>query len=970
MTHRFIQRFGTRFGALLLLGLAIPTVGLLPTSTAIAQVSTDPHQLLHDGINALNQGNYPLALQRLQLSLSLYRRAGDRLYEGVVYSWLGSVYDEMGRYDDAIAALEQALAISRAVEDRVGEGVALNQIGLIHQRRGNDAEALDAYEQALAIFQETAETEGEAATLNNIASIYDRRGDYADALNTYEQALVRYRQLGRRSSEANTLKGMGVVHYNQANYGQALDLYQQALTIQTAIGDRREIASTLNNIGAVHADLGDYAAAFEAYTHALEVRQALGDRAGTATTLNNIALLQAAQGNYAAAQEGYNQSLAIAQDMGDRHSEGIVLTNLGNLSTTLGQFDLALTYHQQALTLRQTLDDRVGISSTLNNMGRVYYQQGHYDEALSAYRQSLAISQTINTPDREASTLVNIGAVYDNLGDFETSLQHYQDALEIFQNLGTPGLESATLNNIGYVYRLQGNYDQAISTYEAALAIAQTIGDRSGAATTLSNLGIVQLWGQNFEAAEENLLAAIAILTSLRSQDLSDDAKISLFDTQAATYKALQQLYVAQNQPQRALEISEQGRTRAFVDLLTTRLDSDSEQTSPAIAASNAPDIESIRRIAAQHQATLVEYSWVDRCTLYIWVVQPDGTVDFRQAGELDETVPVSQAVATASSQARSACVRRGVGVIAAEELEDADDSALQTLHQILIDPIADLLPTDPDDHIIFIPHEELFLVPFPALQSPSGRYLIEDHTLLTAPSIQVLDLTAQRQAAIAQASSVQPAGARPLIVGNPTMPSLESPLSSRAEPLAPLPGAEAEANAIAALLDTTAITGQQATESFIKAQLETAPIVHLATHGLLDYGVTATSDGVTIPGAIALAPSTTEDGLLTAREILGLSTQADLVVLSACDTGLGTITGDGVVGLARAWIAAGTPSLVVSLWLVPDAPTAILMTEFYRQQQSGLDKAQALRQAMLHTMASNPEPRDWAAFTLIGEAQ
>lgn len=969
MTHR-LTRSGIQLGALLLLGLAIPTGALLPASTAIAQVNTDPHQLLHEGINALNQGNYPLALQRLQLSLRLYQQAGDRLYEGVVYSWLGSVYDQMGRYDEAIAALEQALAISQAVEDRVGEGVALNQIGLIHQRRGSDAEALEAYEQALAIFQETAETEGEAATLNNIASIYDRRGDYADALDAYEQALVRYRQLGRRSSEANTLKGMGVVHYNQANYAQALDLYQQALAIQTAIGDHRAIASTLNNIGAAYTDLGDFAAAFEAYTQALETRETLGDRAGIATTLNNIALLQVARGNYADALAGYSQSLALAQAIGDRHSEGIVLTNLGNLSATLGQFDQALTYYQQALTLRQALDDRVGIGSTLNNLGRVYYQQGNYEEALNAYQQSLEIAQVIGAPDREASTLVNIGAVYDDLGNLEASLQHYQTALAIFQDLGTPGLESTTLNNIGYVYRLQGNYDQAISTYEAALTLAQTIGDRSGTATTLSNLGIAQLWMQNYAAAEENLLAAIAILSGLRDANLSDDAKISLFETQTETYKALQQLYVAQNQPQRALEISEQGRTRAFVDLLAARLDPASGQTDPAISASTAPDIETIRRIAAQHQATLVEYSWVDRCTLYIWVVQPDGTVDFRQVGELDETVPIAQAVATASSQTRSACARRGLGVIATEELENADDEALRNLYQILIDPIADLLPTDPTDHVIFIPHEELFLVPFPALQSASGRYLIEDHTLLTAPSIQVLDLTAQRQAAIAQARSAQSAAVGPLIVGNPTMPSLESSLSSRLAPLAPLPGAEAEANAIAALLDTTAITGDQATESLIKAQLETAPMIHLATHGLLDYGVTTTPDGLNIPGAIALAPSATEDGLLTAREILGLSTQADLVVLSACDTGLGTITGDGVVGLARAWIVAGTPSLVVSLWLVPDVPTATLMTEFHRQRELGLDKAQALRQAMLHTMASNPAPRDWAAFTLIGEAQ
>lgn len=124
------------------------------------------------------------------------------------------------------------------------------------------------------------------------------------------------------------------------------------------------------------------------------------------------------------------------------------------------------------------------------------------------------------------------------------------------------------------------------------------------------------------------------------------------------------------------------------------------------------------------------------------------------------------------------------------------------------------------------------------------------------------------------------------------------------------------------------------------------------------------------IPGAIALAPTSTEDGLLTAKEIFeDLTLQAELVVLSACDTGLGTVTGDGVSGLSRAFIAAGVPSVVVSLWSIPDAPTTELMIEFYQQIQQGQDKAQALRQAMLKTMKNHPNPRDWAAFTLIGEA-
>jgi CHAT domain-containing protein len=139
--------------------------------------------------------------------------------------------------------------------------------------------------------------------------------------------------------------------------------------------------------------------------------------------------------------------------------------------------------------------------------------------------------------------------------------------------------------------------------------------------------------------------------------------------------------------------------------------------------------------------------------------------------------------------------------------------------------------------------------------------------------------------------------------------------------------------------------------------------LLHFATHGLLD------DFGTGIPGAIALAADSHNDGLLTAAEIKDLNLTAGLVVLSACDTGLGDISGDGVIGLSRSFIAAGVPSVVVSLWSVPDAPTAELMTEFYRQMQQGQDKAQALRQAMLTTMKTNPAPRDWAAFTVIGVA-
>ena len=273
---------------------------------------------------------------------------------------------------------------------------------------------------------------------------------------------------------------------------------------------------------------------------------------------------------------------------------------------------------------------------------------------------------------------------------------------------------------------------------------------------------------------------------------------------------------------------------------------------------------------------------------------------------------------------------------------------------------------------MIFIPQGDLFSVPFPALQNADGQYLIEAHTVSTSPSLQILALTGQRQQQLAASSTGRTDEAKLaaedlLIVGNPLMPTLSIPADNWLGPLNSLPGTEIEAEAISALFGTQAVTGAAATEKFVKQQMTSSRILHLATHGLLDFEVPEKNNEIDLPGAIALAAGDGDDGLLTSTEIFEMNIAAELVVLSACDTGRGKITGDGVAGLARSFIAAGTPNVIASLWAVPDGPTAALMTEFYRQLGAGQDNAQALRQAMLTTMELHQSPKDWAAFTLIG---
>ncbi|MDB9516305.1 CHAT domain-containing protein [Roseofilum reptotaenium CS-1145] len=272
-------------------------------------------------------------------------------------------------------------------------------------------------------------------------------------------------------------------------------------------------------------------------------------------------------------------------------------------------------------------------------------------------------------------------------------------------------------------------------------------------------------------------------------------------------------------------------------------------------------------------------------------------------------------------------------------------DDCLKEAHKILIEPIAQLLPKNPEEEVIIIPDGELFRVPFAALTGKDNKYLIQKHTLRISPSIKLLQITQQQKAKKAPNLSNQN-----LVVGNPVMP-----IGNNGEQLKALPDAEKEAEAIAQLLDTTAITGTRATKSRITRLMPNANIIHLATHGN--------------PFSLAFAPSGQDLGFLGEHEIYNFDLTADLVVLSACETGLGEITTDGVVGIARPFVGAGVPSVVISLWQVPDEATSKLMVDFYKNLQAGENKAQALRQAMLTTMEEYSEPGYWAGFFLVGES-
>ncbi|AFY82524.1 tetratricopeptide repeat protein [Oscillatoria acuminata] len=849
----------------------------------------------------------------------------------------------------AIQSWKTALAIYQQLENRPGISDSLNNLGAAYTNLGQYREAINFYQQSLAIKRQLEDKRGIVASLNNLGLAYDSLGQYREAINFHQQSLEIKRQIEDKGGIANSLNNLGNAYNSLGQYREAINFHQQSLEIKRQIEDKGGIANSLNNLGAAYTNLGQYREAINFHQQSLEIKRQIEDKGGIANSLDNLGVAYNSLGQYREAINFYQQSLEIRRQIEDKGGIAGSLNNLGESYRYLGQYREAINFYQQSLEIQRQIEDKGGIANSLNNLGIVYNSLGQYREAINFHQQSLEIRRQIEDKGGIANSLNNLGNAYESLGQYGEAINFYQQSLEIKLQIEDKGGIANSLGNLGSAYFFLEQYREAINFYQQSLEIQRQIGNRAGEGNSLNNLGYALFQLNQLAPAETFLRQAIEVRESLR-EGLDDEQKVSLADTQSNSYQTLQRVLIAQNRPQDALEISERGRARAFVELLAARGTVRDESNLASIPAVEPPTIADIQRIAHTQNATLVEYSLVGDNQLYIWVIQPRGEVHFTSVN----LQPLHEQNTSLTQLVRNT----------REKIEKKAESIpeLRQLHQLLIEPIAPYLPEDPQARVILLPHGELFLLPFPALQDSTDTYLIQKHTLLTAPAIQALDFS----------NNPVPLPASPslaLVVGNPTMPQRDPPLS-------PLRGAQAEAEQIAKLLKTQALTGDAATKTAILPQLSQSPVIHLATHGILDERRGMNS-------AVVLAPSTPTatspqypllldhpDGFLTAGEIVELQIPAELVVLSACDTGGGTITGDGVIGLSRAWLTAGTSTVLVSLWKIDDGVSGNMMSQFYQELQNNPDAAAGLRQAMLQAIEANIDLKNWAAFTVIGEAQ
>ncbi|MEG4234482.1 tetratricopeptide repeat protein [Microcoleus sp. Pol11C3] len=983
----------------------------LPLSRAAGNRRGEASTLNNIGQVYSELGEKQKALEYYSQSLPLSRAVGDRSIQASTLNNIGKVYYDLGEKQKALEYYSQSLPLSRAMGDRRGEAVILNNIGGVYDDLGEKQKALDYYNQSLPLSHAVGDRRGEARILNNIGSVYSELGEKQKALEYYSQSLPLSRAMGDRLGEAVTLNNIGGVYDDLGEKQKALEYYNQSLPLRRAVGDRSGEAVALSNIGAVYSALGEKQKALEYYSQSLPLRRAVGDRSGEASTLHNIGAAYSELGEKQKALEYYSQSLPLSRAVGDRRGEALTLNNIGLVYSELGEKQKALEYYSQSLPLSRAVGDRHGEALTLHNIGGVYSALGEEQKALEYYSQSLPLSRAVGDRRGEALTLNNIGGVYSDLRDNQKGLEYFNQSLPLRRAVGDAGGEANTLFNIAFAKRDLGNLTEALNDIESCLKIIENLRTKiASPELRTSYFATVQDYYEFYidllmqlhktqpksgydtkalEASERSRARSLLELLKEANSNIREGVAPKLLQQEQRLQQQLDaiekrriQLVSSPNpNPNQVAEIDKQRLT------LLQEYQQNKTQirtNSPRYAALTQPQPLTLTQIQKQildENTILLQYS-LGEDRSYLWVVTSTGLTTYE--------LPKRADIETAAKNFRDT-----VTSPASRDLPQKVAKASADFGQLILQPAAAQLEKK---RLLIVPDGVLHYTPFAGLTLPqtagqnANLPLIAQHEIITLPSASTLAILRQNYAdrklpnqtlAILADPVFSPTDER--VKGQITPATTEKleannlglnrslRTSNMAWPPKRLPFTRQEAQNILALVPTASevqnfdFAASRATAT--NSNLANYQIVHFATHGM------ANSQNPELSGILMSMvdeKGNPVNGFLRLTDIFNLKLAAKLVVLSACQSGMGqNIKGEGMVGLTRGFMYAGAQRVAVSLWSVDDEGTAVLMQKFYQKMlQEKLAPAAALRAAQMEMLQDKKwqSPYYWAAFTLQGE--
>jgi len=954
--------------------------------------------------------NQDEAVKCFNLSLRIldqHMDQNDWRLKAAAWNDLGSLYADSKETEKAIAPLNQALSLFEAHGDLRGQGSALNNLARAYGKMGQLHLARENAEKALPLRQAEHFRTGEINLLNTLGIIDDKLGDTFSARERFMSALAAWQELDRE--------------FKQKPLADQKQQPEQQQRIEQGL------ANAFNSLALANDKLGDWNDALEEYNEALARFGKNSPR--RAATLDNRGELHAVLGDLKNADQDYNEALSVIDSLAQPDSDlkASLLLHLGQSYLMKGDLPQSLSYFESA---RAATSNRPKIAYILANMGTVFALQGSLARALEVYRQALAIQADVGDKRGEAITRQKMGETLASLGREPDALEQFNLALTQFKALTDRHGEAATLNNIGLIQRDRNDLKGALQSNEEATKLIESMRIKVSSyhlrtlyfATQQNyyelNVDLnMKLYRQTQSAAF--LAGALEASERSRARNLMDtliEARANVTEGASEVLLGRQREVEEKIRAKSAFQIQlrstthDQTSAKAIANELVELIDQSDrikEQiitSSPRYATLTQPQILTATEIQRQleNNTLLLEYSLGEQLS-YVWALTPDSVKGF-------QLPPRKEIEATAQRLTKSLTERNrtvnGETVAQWQRRRDQSDrdfnEASVALSKMVLGPVGPLFG---NKRLVIVADGALHLVSFAALPLPGPaekqRRLIDDHEIVYEPSASVLALQRREFANRKRALHAVVILADPVFASDDGRvaaltdrnPSSSAPPKSNGNSLLEIatrrkevsralediglerfPRLRSSAYEAQKIIDAArkgngqskaALSFDASRETAMSSELSEFRIVHFATHAVVDYEHPELS-GIVL--SLVDRKGQPQDGYLRLHDIYNLSLPVDLIVLSACQTGVGKeIKGEGLIALTRGFMYAGAERVVASLWKVDDAATAELMAEFYKQMfVSGQSPAAALRAAQI--TLKKRSPADWAGFVLQGE--
>jgi CHAT domain-containing protein/tetratricopeptide (TPR) repeat protein len=928
-----------------------------PLNVALKETST---RLIIEGERLRLEGEYERSSLVLERGLKLSRRAGEKNNELSCLLNLGLDNWNSGRLQESTDYFKAASDLCRRLSNKETERrcAVLLEVYRLYQE-GKDFRSAEQYPQSIKSFTAAIELarsvnspDHEVKCLRQLSSTYWQINDYNSFYLLSSQALEIAASLNHKKEEGYCYNNIGLYYWKIDSYTNSLSFFEKALAVAKDTNNAQNESDCLNNMGLIYRDMGNYDKALEYLSQALQLDQNLGNKQKISIDLNNIGatfrnrgLLSGKQEDYLSAKANLSHCLEIAKNLGDQKTEIRVLNNIGAVYSDLSIFAEAAEYFEQAYHIAQSIEDGESMSMILNNLGIVQFNIGNIEESTSYFRRAINIAQDIRGGQVLWEAYLEIGNAYKKQDRIKEALQNYKSSIAVVESIRSSiGLEELRASYLGSDKRIEA-YQNLIDLLANQSVL---LNDRAYGAEAFNYLerAKARAFLDSFEVSEVNISQGIDI-------KLANEEKEIMRQISQSYTQLLNPSLSSEAKDILLLKIKE-------LEDESDRLKREIRTTSPAYANLKYPEVITYD----EARNSLVDKS----TTFFAYSLGKDRSFVFALSGG---GLKVFVAPARKTLQQQVAEYRKVIS-----DKDNQDFSLGHVLFKELVLPGLD----KSTKKIVFVPDDILNLLPFETLVSEAGttRWLVQDHPVSYVPSLSSLRELNRRRSA----SRIRPHkdllafgdpfyGANEENRQNASTDIFQDFYSNSSINFFRLKFSGLEIQKIAAAFKpsrTDVFRRQEATEDRLKAEpLTNYRIIHFATHGLIDDKKPARSSII-----LALDQDPGEDGFLQMREVFNLRMNADLVTLSACQTGLGQfIRGEGIEGLSRAFFYAGASSVLMSLWAVNDEATYQLMERFYGYLRESETPMNALRRAKLEMIGSGvlSHPYYWAGFIVNGKS-